>query len=117
MHKSIDGRKLILNVKYDNNIISIVNVYAPNNEADRITFFKRLQSFINQNSMNSGNVLMCRVLYCILYKERDKSAKVLQNITTRMNMSDTWHNLHEQLSGFTWCDGNDIPNSRIDYVF
>ena len=67
--------------------------------------------------MNLENVLMCGYLNCILYKERDKSAKVLQNITTRMNMSDTWHDLHEQLFGFTWCDGNDIPKSRIDYVF
>ena len=118
VHKSIDGRKLLLNVKYDNNITSFVNVYAPNNEADRISFFKRLQSFINQNSMNLENVLMCGDLNCILNKERDKSAKVLQNITTIMNMSDTWHDLHEQLSGFTWCDGNDIPKSRIiDCVF
>ena len=39
--KSIVGRKLLLNVKHDDDVISLVNVYAPDNEDDRTIFFKR----------------------------------------------------------------------------
>ena len=35
VHKSVDGRKLLLNVKYEDSVFTIVNVYAPNNEDSR----------------------------------------------------------------------------------
>ena len=31
-HSSVDGRKLLLNVQFDNNTCTIVNIYAPNTE-------------------------------------------------------------------------------------
>ena len=36
---------------------------------------------------------------------------------TKLKMSDKWFDMHKELSGFTWCDGNDKPKSRTDYVF
>ena len=42
-HSSVDGRKLLLNVKFDNNICTIVNIYAPNTELSRIDFFQKYE--------------------------------------------------------------------------
>ena len=28
-----------------------------------------------------------------------------------------WQNKHNELKGYTWCDNNDIPKSRIDFIF
>ena len=28
-----------------------------------------------------------------------------------------WHNQHNELKGYTWCDNNDLPKSRIDFIF
>ena len=32
VHKSLDGRKLLNNIKLENDTITLVNIYAPNNE-------------------------------------------------------------------------------------
>ena len=31
-------------------------------------------------------------------------------------LNDVWANKHEEFNGYTWCNGNDVPYSRIDYV-
>lgn len=47
--KSIDGRKILLNVEFDNEIFTIVNIYAPNDINKRVDFFKRVHTFITKN--------------------------------------------------------------------
>ena len=49
----------LINVKIDQNIITLVNIYAPNNEQYRVDFCKRMQTFINQFSLNTENIIMC----------------------------------------------------------
>ena len=49
-HSSVDGRKLLLNVKFDNNICTIVNIYAPNTELSRIEFFRNMNCYITRYS-------------------------------------------------------------------
>lgn len=38
--KSIDGRKILLNVEFDSEIFTIVNIYAPNDINKGIVFLK-----------------------------------------------------------------------------
>lgn len=38
-HKSADGRIILLNIEHDSKIITLVNIYAPNSENDRVDFF------------------------------------------------------------------------------
>ena len=59
VHKTIDGRKILINIKIENDIITLVNVYAPNNEQNRTSFFKQMQTFINHHALNIENVLLC----------------------------------------------------------
>ena len=117
VHKSLDGRKILLNIKIDNDIITLVNIYAPNNEQYRLDFFKRLQSFINQYALNIENVIMCGDFNCSFTKTSDKSVVKLSGIARNLNFVDLWNEKHEHLSGFTWCDAANIPKSRIDYIF
>lgn len=44
IHKSEDGRIVLINVKIEDKILSLINIYAPNNQNERIFF---LTSFIN----------------------------------------------------------------------
>ena len=39
VHRSNDARKLLVNVKIYDKLITFINVYAPNNENARIDFF------------------------------------------------------------------------------
>lgn len=47
--KSLDGRKMLLNVDINGEIFSIINVYAPNILNNRQIFFTKLKSFIEKN--------------------------------------------------------------------
>lgn len=38
-HQSVNGRKLLINVKINEKVFSLVNVYAPNFEKERTEFF------------------------------------------------------------------------------
>lgn len=44
IHKSEDGRIVLINVKIEGKILSLINIYAPNNQNERKMF---LTSFIN----------------------------------------------------------------------
>ena len=117
VHKSLDGRKLLINIKLENDTITLVNIYAPNNEQYRLDFFNRMQSFINQYSLNIENVIVFGDFNCSLSETGDKSVVKLNGIARNLNFTDLWKEKHENLSGFTWCDAANIPKSRIDYIF
>lgn len=48
---------------------------------------------------------------------RDKSAKILQDTISKFSFIDLWLNLYHQKNGNTWCEGQNVHKSRIDYVF
>ena len=52
------GRQLILNVELNNQTISLVNIYAPNIEKERILFFSQLSQWITTES-KSVNDSIC----------------------------------------------------------
>ena len=116
VHKTIDGRKILIKIKIDNDIITLVNVYAPNNEQNRTNFFKQMQTFINHHALNIENVLLCGDFNCITSKTSDKSAIQLNAICRNIDMFDLWCSNHENLSGYTWCNAENVPKSRIDYI-
>ena len=115
-HRSIDGRKILLNVKYEENIITLVNIYAPNNEQQRLEFFKKVKTFIYHHSMNVENVLLCGDFNCCNGRS-DKSYLKLSQIVKELKMKDLLMNIHKDLNGYTWCDSENVPRSRIDYIY
>ena len=49
--------------------------------------------------------------------KNDRSSCKLVDMVDYLEMNDIWLEKHDKLNGFTWCNGNDVPYSRIDYVF
>lgn len=52
VHKSDDGRILLINIEYEQNIITLVNIYAPNSEGERCKLKKKLASWVSQYCLN-----------------------------------------------------------------
>ena len=67
--------------------------------------------------MNCENVIVCGDFNCNIENTPEKSSEYLKNILKLLNMYDAWRHKHDTLNGYTWCNGEDIPSSRIDYVF
>ena len=119
VHTSIDGRRLLINFKYDEKDFTVVNVYAPNNTKDRIDFFKRVKTWTNQLTCNKENILIAGDFNCILdnsTNNSDKSSHVLKTVLNDLDLIDLWSTLKTE-PGYTWCDGTNTPKSRIDYIF
>lgn len=113
--KSLDGRKMLLNVDINGEIFSIINVYAPNILNNRHIFFTKLKSFIEKNCLND-NIILCGDFNCQINDTSDKSLHVLKNIMNKFNLIDFWKSEFPELNGLTWCDAENNPKSRIDYV-
>lgn len=70
--KSLDGRKMLLNVEINGEIFSIINIYAPNVLSNRQFFFTKLKSFIEKNCLND-KIILCGDFNCQINDTCDKS--------------------------------------------
>ena len=56
--QSDDGRKLLVNIKYDDICFTLVSVYAPNEENVRNLFFQNLSKWIRKHATSLENVIL-----------------------------------------------------------
>ena len=116
-HGSKDGRKLLINIKIDEDIYTVVNVYAPNIIKERINFMKQLATWIAQYSLNLDNLILCGDMNCCCEnKDRrnqngDKSNRFLNKCINSLHLKDIWRLAHPNEIMFTYKD-----ISRIDYI-
>ena len=117
----------MINFKRENEIYTLVNIYAPNSENARIDFYKRLKTWISQYASSDANTILLGDFNCTLsIQDRhsqtnnihiDRSSRFLQELIEYLDVSDVWRLCNPNKPGFTWCDAENKPKSRIDYVF
>ena len=56
------------------------------------------------------------ILIVIWTVSNDKSTKRLGDIFRQQEIKDLRKEKHSKLEGNTWCDANNIPKNRIDYI-
>lgn len=57
-HKSDDSRIILVNCKIEDKIITLVNIYAPNNSTERKAFFNKLQKWLNKYALNEQELII-----------------------------------------------------------
>ena len=114
VHKSNDGRILLLNLIFEETNFSIMNIYAPNSPAERKSFFMKINNWVIKHSLEPDNIIIAGDFNCNLEKTDDPSVKNFQNILKNNNLIDLWASLRQDL-GYTWLNGTNTPASRIDY--
>ena len=123
-HSSNDGRKLLLNVKINEENYSIVCIYAPNGIKERSDFFKNLNRWINRYAINTDNLIVCGDMNCCLgdldrrpaTHINDASRKHMNNFMTSNDLCDMWKEINKTKCGFTYIDKNYGTRSRLDYI-
>lgn len=60
---------------------------------------------------------MCGDFNCRVNDKQDKSKNYLINLLKQLDLVDVWDREHPELKGDTWCNAQDIPFSKIDYIF
>ena len=118
IHRSNDGRKLLVNLKFDGKIITIVNIYAPNDTNAKCYFFKRLNLWIKKYAACQENVILAGDFNCSLDENKeDKSVNILKGLLNNLDLIDLWSKIKPSDKVYTWCNGENVATSRIDYIF
>ena len=122
-HKSDDGRKVMVNIEIENQIICIISAYAPNIEQNRIAFFKRLFSWINQYSRNPHGLLLCGDFNTVMKSldrntnKIDKTTPHLINLISNLGLEDSFRFKNKDVIKYSYSNSQATALSRIDYIF
>ena len=116
-----EGRKLMIKLNVNDQILNIINIYAPNCVSERRTFIENLsvQSFIAQDA----TILMGDFNTAISKDDRrsgrtDCISKLLSRSIQELDLLDTWKKQNPSSIEYTWTSSaNKDLQSRIDYIF
>ena len=91
-----NGRLLLVNIRINREIISIGNIYSPNQVKERCVFFNSLITWITEHCMNLEGIIMGGDFNCAPseidreYPICKKSAKCLDDIRASLKIVDVW---------------------------
>ena len=118
-----EGRYIILDLQVEDECITVVNVYGPNE--DDPTFFQdvftKAQQFNNANMIIGGdfNTVLDGKLDRNCGEDNKKSSRFLNDYIEENEMADVWRNMHPESKIYTWMRRGRtvgaIQASRIDY--
>ncbi len=121
-----NGRYIIVRCLITDEPVTIVNVYAPNKEADHVNFIKNLDNTLSVNDItNVDDIIMGGDWNIIRNTELDKSGGVLQTkqssvallegLMIKFNLNDAWRIKHPNTRRYTWRQSNPLIQCRLDY--
>lgn len=122
-HSDNFGRIVLVNIKIENRIYSVVSLYAPNDVHGRIMFYKQLLTFVNMHAISMNRLIIAGDFNCKLTERDsnsgilDRSRNILKDVMSKLNVKDIWRSLNPDMLDFTYIDpSNRVRNSRIDYI-
>ena len=118
-----EGRKLCLELKFDNELFCIQNIYAPTQDHvdEQLQFFKSLKNDIEENQDKNliiggdFNLYMTRLDKDDMVYKPNKSCDLLTSYMDDYNISDIWRTLNPDIKRYTWRRCHPIIQSRLDY--
>jgi len=104
----LDGRLMFVDFIYNNSSYRLVNIYAPNNETERKTFFQELIPFLVCNR----SIICAGDFNCIVQSKYDKiggnenrgfvGSDILCNIMSDFKLLDVYRYLYPSVVSTTW---------------
>lgn len=123
LHKDSEGRYILLNGTIDGIQVSLMNIYAPNE--DDPEFIRTIFNLTLQHS--SGILLKGGDYNCVMSQFKDKHpipntppsrmSKMLKHLSTEMGMMDIWRSKYPSAKDFTFFSNRHSSYSRLDYFF
>ena len=104
--------------------MSLINIYAPNSETERKSFFREIELFINTHALNKNNLILGGDFNCCLRDiDRnppthltDGSRNNFKNLLQNHNLFDLWNENCIDQTCFTYTDKFRKTESRLDYI-
>ena len=119
----IQGRFIILKLSLEEKVIVLVNIYAPNDVAQQVAFFKRLNQQLEEFAQDT--IVIGGDFNCALTsndkrggKPVSKKSAVIEEISTVCdvyNLTDAWRSLNKDKQCFTWRIKSFRIQCRLDF--
>lgn len=120
--KDTYGRYLLLNITLDNNVYTILNIYAHNELSKRNIFFHDLSKILNENAQgyiivggDMNDILQSSDRFNVNNNIKINPGKGFANFIKSNNLIDVWKLFNENKTQFTWRRKNGTEKSRIDF--
>lgn len=113
-----NGRYIVFDLYVDNVKYRLINIYAPNDEYDRVNFFNKLHGFMDDECEN----LIAGDYNCAMNSDLDRENCIgvndvgqidIKNLCSQYDLEDIWRRRNPNGRVFSWRRGNKA--SRIDY--
>uniref|UniRef100_A0A3Q3FCW5 Synaptic vesicle glycoprotein 2C-like n=1 Tax=Labrus bergylta TaxID=56723 RepID=A0A3Q3FCW5_9LABR len=121
----VKGRLLIVRAEIEDTVFCFTNIYAPNNGAERVAFYTRLQKELliyNQDQIILGGDFNCTLDFTvdrIGEEPHPHSSQTLNTVISHLDLLDTFRVKHPQSRQYTWVrvNSNRVCAARLDRVY
>ena len=121
------GRYIIINATVQGTSVQLVNIYAPNMEAEQIIFYEDMSRLLSEYTMDKCYVITGGDMNVILdhtidrkggnvkgSKQYDKELKAVNNMLFEHELSDIWRVMNPNTKRYTWRRKDPQIHSRLD---
>ena len=126
IHKDCNGRYIFIKAEIQDEIIYLLNVYAPNTEKDKHTFFRCLHDKIKEANISINDVIfMGGDWNSIMSGNLDKSGgkeitgdtvtNEMKTILIDLDLIDIWRLRNPSVKRFTYRQKRPLIQTRLDY--
>ena len=121
----VKGRLLVVRAEIEGSVFYFVNIYAPNQGAERVIFFTQLKNELNkyrQDQLIVGGDFNCTPDFTvdrIGEEPHPNSAQSLNSTINQLDLVDTWRVKHPQSRQYTWVRviNNRVSAARLDRIY
>ena len=120
-HKTEDSRMILTNIKVEDKVFTLINIYAPNSSTERKVFFNKIQKWINKYALNEEALIIGgdfnytdqpsidRLNLQSVLQSSDQSTPSFKTLVSNYNLHDIWREMNPNKQQFTYREC-----SRID---
>ena len=121
-HYDTFGRKLLLSIEYEDDVYTIVNLYCPNDQGERLTFLNECADWVNEHRVDNRYLKLGGDVNCVQLSldgssnRVDNTFKSLADLKRSLSVKDVWKLLHPDDIDFYIDSSYRKNNSRIDIL-
>ena len=108
-------------------MMTIINVYVPNNEADQVSFLEKLHNLMSKKSLSVLDDIVMAGDWNVIrdsnldksggnYNVKRKSVSKIEDIMSQFGLNDVWRIKNPNTRRYTWRQNKPLIQCRLDYI-
>ena len=121
-----ESRILVIKIKVEDRNIMIMNIYAPNNNVEKIEFFNHVTEVTQNLTRDNPDLIIMGDFNSVIdnkddiisgNKHNNREVDAFNDLVAHTDIHDIWRYQHENIREYTWNRTNPFTARRLDYIF